>query len=61
MMNSRCVYFCATIRYCRSVVSGTLKKTILRGLRGRLPDVSAAKRLGNKRKRVCCFYHGTAD
>lgn len=24
-MNSRCVYFCATIRYCRSVVSGTLK------------------------------------
>ncbi|NYY76483.1 hypothetical protein DMI62_02665 [Escherichia coli] len=28
---------------------------ILRGLRGRLPDVSAAK-TGKQEKRVCCFY-----
>lgn len=60
-MNFRCVYFCVIIRYCRSVVLGTLKKTILRGLRGRLFDVLVVKRLGNKRKRVCCFYYGIVD
>ncbi len=56
-MNSRCVYFCATIRYCRSVVSGTLKNDFT-WFKRQITHVSAAKRLGNKRKRVCCFYHG---
>lgn len=57
-MNSRCVYFCATIRYCRSVVSGTLKKTILRGLRGRLPDVSAAKDWETRENAFAAFTMG---
>lgn len=56
-MNSRCVYFCATIRYCRSVVSGTLK-TILRGLRGRLPDVSAAKDWETRENAFAAFTMG---
>lgn len=61
MMNFRCVYFCVIICYCRSVVLGMFKKTILCGLRGRLFDVSVVKRLGNKRKCVCCFYYGIVD
>lgn len=61
MMNFWCVYFCVIICYCRSVVSGMFKKMILCGLRGRLFDVLVVKRLGNKRKCVCCFYYGIVD